>query len=87
MSHIQPHTHPKIIGDERFHRYSIKEHIAVNGEDNAMLARLNGGDVNQNDEILTVVHRVCNERNHSGMIVSHLYGNERPYNLCSVHTR
>lgn len=87
MSDIQPLTHLKIIGDGQFHRYSTKEQFVVFGEDNAMLARLHGGNHNQSKAIVTVVHRVCNERNHSGMRVAHLYGNERPYSPYSVHTQ
>lgn len=87
MSHIQPLTHLKIIGDEQIHRYSSKEYFVVLGEDNAMLVRLNGDNNNQSEAIVTVVHRVCNDRNHSGMRVSHLYGNERPYSPYSVHTQ
>ena len=87
MSDIQPLTHLKIIGDERFHRYSTKEQFAMSGEENATLARLNGGNDNQSEAIVTVVHRVCNERNRTGTGVVHLHGHERPYSLCSVHTQ
>lgn len=85
MSDIQPLTHLKIIGDGQFHRYSTKEQLIVPGEDNAMLVRLNGDNNNQSDVIVIVVHRVCNDRNHSGMRISHLYGNERTYSPYSVH--
>ena len=87
MSDIQPLPHLKIIGGGHFHRYSTKEQFAMSGEDSTMLARLNGGNDNQNAVIVTVLHRVCNEPNCSGTRLTHLHSHERPYSLYSVHTQ